>query len=179
MALVHVEDGRLDAERGQRPDTSDAEEKLLPHAMLAIAAVERVGQPIDLEQVERHRADVLPPDVRADVAAREVELDSDRLAHQAARSGIDRHVVLGLGAGGVESLLEVAAAVEEPDPHERDAELGCPLQVVAGKHAQPTRVDRQTLVDAELHREVGDEQIATCVAVCLLPPGAGVCRRSG
>src|SRR5207253_7751945 len=80
---------------------------------------------------------------------------------------------------GVESLLEVAAAVEESDPDERDAELSRPFQVVAREDAEPARVDRQTLVDAELHREVGDEQIATCVTVCLLPPGAGVCRRSG
>src|SRR5439155_7463605 len=111
VPFVHVEHGRLDPERRQRADTADAEEKLLPHAMLAVAAVEGVGEPVDLEQIERHRADVLPPDVRTDVPAREVELDRERLADETARSRIDRHVVLGLGAGSVESLLEVAAAV--------------------------------------------------------------------
>ena len=51
---------------------------------------------------------------------------------------------------------EVAAAVEQPDADERHAELGRRLQVVAGKDAEPAAVDRQRLLDPELHREVGD-----------------------
>jgi hypothetical protein len=179
VALVHVEDGRLDAERRQRAATPHAEQELLPHTVLAIAAVKGVGEPVDLEQVERHRADVLPPDVRADVPAGEIELHRDRLAHETARSGVDRHVVLGLGAGRVEALLEVAPTVEETDADERDAELGRALQVIAGEHTEPAGVDRQALVDAELHREVCDEEIPTRLAMNLLPPGARESRRNG
>ena len=179
MALVHVEHGRFDPERRQGADTADAEQELLAHPVLAVAAVQRVGQPVDLEQVKRYRADVLPPDVRADGPTGEIELDRDRLAHEAPRRRIDRDVVLGLGTGRVEPLLEVAAPVEEPDADEGDTELGRSLQVVARQDAEAARVDRQPLVDAELHREVGDEEVSISVAVRLLPPGAGECGRSG
>ena len=43
VALVHVEDRRLDAERTERAHASDAEHELLSQAMLAVAAVELVG----------------------------------------------------------------------------------------------------------------------------------------
>ena len=41
VALVQVEDGRLDPERRQRADAADPEQQLLPDAVLAVAAVER------------------------------------------------------------------------------------------------------------------------------------------
>ena len=171
MALVHVEDARLDAERGQRPHAADAEQELLPDAVLAVAAVERIGQPLHLEQVERDRADVLPPDRRGDRLAREVDLDGDRLAHETGGLRIDGLVLLGLPAGRVEALREVAAAVEESDADERDAELGGALQVVAREDAEAAGVDRQRLLEAELHAEVGDEQPRGVIAVSPLPPG--------
>ena len=62
MALVQMEHGRLDPERRERADAADPEQKLLPDPVLAVAAVERVGEPVDLEQVERDRADLLAPD---------------------------------------------------------------------------------------------------------------------
>ena len=68
VPLVQVEDVRLDPERRQRADAADAEQQLLADPMLAVAAVERVGEPVDLEQVERDDADrrrhVLAPDRR-------------------------------------------------------------------------------------------------------------------
>src|SRR5581483_4473275 len=125
-------------------------------------------------EVERHRANVLAPYARADRAPAQIELDSDRLEREPALGRVDRHVVLGLRSGRVEPLLEVAAAVEEPDPDERDAELGRALQVVAGEDAEPARVDRQSLVDAELHREVRDEQPPLGRTVGAVPPAERV-----
>ena len=68
-------------------------------------------------------------------------------------------VALDLPVALVEPLPEVAAAVEEADADERDAELGGRLQVVAGEDAEAAGVDRQALVEAELGREVGDEEV--------------------
>ena len=91
---------------------------------------------------------------------------------QAERLGIDALVLLGLATGVVDALREVAAAVEQPDADERHAELGRRLQVVAGQDAEAAAVDRQRLLDPELHREVGDADALVRVVVGLAPPGA-------
>ena len=170
VAFVQVEDVRLDPERGERADAADAEQQLLADPVLAVAAVERVREPVDLEQVERDdadgRRDVLAPDRGLDRLAGEVDRDRDVLADEPDRLRVDRLVVLGLAAGLVDALAEVAARVEQADADERDAELGRGLEVVAGEDAEAAGVDRQALVDPELHAEVGDEQIV------VLPPRA-------
>ena len=104
VALVHVEDVRVDAERLERTDAADAEQQLLADAVLAVAGVERVGEHLDLEQVERNAADVLAPDVGGDRLAVELDLDGDVLAVQAERLGIDALVLLGLATGVVDAL---------------------------------------------------------------------------
>ncbi len=55
MALVHVEDGRLETERCERAYAADPEEKLLPDPVLAVARVERVREQVDVEKVEGDR----------------------------------------------------------------------------------------------------------------------------
>ena len=175
MALVQVEDVRLDPERGERADAADAEQQLLPDPVLAVASVERVGEPVDLEQIERDDADrdVLAPDPRLDRLAGELDRDRDVLTDETDGFRVDRLVVLGLAARLVDSLAEVAARVEEADADERDTELGRGLEVVAGEDAEAARVDRQALVDAELHAEVGNEQVVV-LAPGALPPADGV-----
>ncbi len=98
MALVHVEDGWRDSERRQRADAADAEQQLLADPVLAIAAVERVRQPLDVEQIERHRADVVAPHRCLDGDPCELHLHVDRLAHEAERLRIERGVRLGLAS---------------------------------------------------------------------------------
>ena len=139
--------------------------------MLAVAGVERVGQHLDLEQVKRDAAHVLPPDVGGDDAVAELDLDRDGLATEAGCLGVEALVRLRLPAGIVDPLPEVAAAVEQADADERDAELGRRLQVVAGEHAEPARVDRQLWLDPELHREVGDERAGGVGPMVVAPPG--------
>ena len=128
---------------------------------------------VHLERVEREsrtgRPSARPP--REIVSPREVDLDGDGLAHEPCRLRIDGLVLLGLPPGRVETLREVAAAVEQADADERDAELGGGLEVVAGEDAEAAGVDRQRLLDAELHAEVGDEQPCGVIAVSPLPPG--------
>ena len=175
VALVQVEDVRLDPERRERADAADAEQQLLADPVLAIAAVERIREPVDLEQVERHGADVLPPDGCLDRLVGELDRHRHGLAHQADRVRVDALVVLGLPAVGVDLLAEVAAAVEQADPDERDAELGRRLQMVAGENPEATGVDREPFVQPELHAEVRDEEIV--LAPRALPPADGVCGR--
>ena len=95
MALVEVPDGRLDAERPERPHAADAEDELLVEAHLAAADVEDVGdRPVGLgvlrevgvEQQDRHAADLGEPDG-----------DADR--GRAARRGPERVAVRGPGRG--------------------------------------------------------------------------------
>ena len=139
--------------------------------MLAVAAVERVGQPVDLEQVERDGADLLAPHGGFDRLPGELDRDRDRLADDAHRLRVDRLVVLRLPPGRVDALPEVAAAIEQADADERDPELGGGLEVVARQDAEAAGIDRQALVQPELHAEVGDEELALVTAVRALPPG--------
>ena len=171
VAFVQVEHGRLDSERRERADAADAEQQLLADPVLPVAAVERIGQPVDLEQIERDGADFLAPDRGFDRLAGEVDRHRDGLAGDADRLRIDRLVVLGLASFGIDPLPEVAAAVEQADADERHPELRRGLEVVAGEDAEAARVDRQPLVQAELHAEVGDEQLALVASVRALPPG--------
>ena len=71
VALVHVEDRGLDAAGRERLDAADAEQDLLAQAVLAVAAVEAVGdgalgrrvvRHVRVEQEQRHAPDVDAPD---------------------------------------------------------------------------------------------------------------------
>ena len=177
VALVDVVHARRDPEREQRADAADAEQELLPDPVLAVAGVQRVGHPRHVEQVQRDRADVVPPDGGVDELAAQVDLDLDRLADEPELFGIELLVALGLPALVGDALHEVAAAVEETDRDERHAELCGGLQVVAREDAEAARVDRQARVDAELHAEVGDEYVAV-VRMRLRPPRGGFVDRS-
>ncbi len=71
VPLVHVEHGGLDAAGGERLDAADAEQDLLPQPVLAVAAVEAVGDRalgggvrghVGVEQEQRDAADVDAPE---------------------------------------------------------------------------------------------------------------------
>src|SRR5262249_11445517 len=69
----------------------------------------------------------------------------------------------------LDRLPEVTPAVEEPDGDGRHAEIRRRLQVVARENTEPAGVNRKTLVETELHREIGNEH--PLVAVAVGPPG--------
>ena len=166
--------------RAQHADAADAEHDLLAQPIRPAAAVERVGdRPVrvaadpGVDQIERRAADPHPPDAEPDrhelpAVVRELDHGGHRheLERQAAR--VRRRVVLELAVVLVEPLLEVAAAVEEPDPDEREVELRRRLEVVAGEHAEAPGIDREALVEPELRGEVGDEEV--CRAALVPPP---------
>jgi hypothetical protein len=97
MALVHVENGRLEAEPAQNADAADSEHELLPQPVLAVAAVEPVGHvscpvgvPLHLrvEEVEGDAPDARAPDAephRDEVAAVVGELDHRRHRYELER----------------------------------------------------------------------------------------------
>ena len=66
------------------------------------------------------------------------------------------HVVVRVGvllvAVGVDRLVEVAVAVEQPDADERQRHVGRGLHVVAGQHAEAARVDAERLATGRTRR---------------------------
>ena len=166
VALVGVEHLRLDAERLQRADAADAEQDLLAQAVLDVAAVETVGHltqvvrvllHVRVEEIQRHPTDVGAPHRRAQRQARDVDLDPHAVdGGQGHRVGVEIGVALLLPTVDRQLLAEVTVAVEQADADERNAEIRCGLEMVAGEHAEAARVLRQRLGDAELGREVRD-----------------------
>ena len=74
------------------------------------------------------------------------------------RQGLDPRleILLVLVAVDVELLAKVALVVKQAHRDERDAEAAGALNVVAGEHAETSRVDRHRFVDPELGGEVDD-----------------------
>ena len=79
MPFVHVEDRRLDPERAQRAHAADAEHELLVDPVLAVAAVQRVGDlprpvrvavDVRVEEVERDPPDLRLPHLRSHIRRR-------------------------------------------------------------------------------------------------------------
>jgi hypothetical protein len=188
VPLVQVVDGRRQPERAQRAGAAYPQDELLTDPVLAVAPVQDVGDrtgggcvrcDVGVEQVQRRAAHVASPDSEARRLARELDLDEHRAAlvvlleRQPELLGIELRVALLLPSVG-DRLAEVPEPVEEPDADERNAEIARRLQVVAGEDAETARVDGEARVDAELRREVGDEEAV--VAMGALPPGRGALR---
>ena len=192
MALVHVEHlGRRQAldlgERADRPHPADAGQDLLLDPVLLVAAVQPVGdtaqvvlvlRDVGIQQQQRNSTDLRDPDASSQLSGvRHGQFDQHRVVfvvgeqpqRQALR--IQRRVVLLLPAVGGQRLAEVARPVVQAHRDQRQPQIRCRLQVVAGKDAQAARVVRQHLGDAELHREVRDavRQLGAFGGLLLVP----------
>ena len=92
VALVQVEDCRLEPEPAQHPDAADTEQDLLPQPVRPVAAVERVGDgpvrvslDLGVDQEEGRAADSHAPDAepyRDELAAVVGELDHGSHRHE-------------------------------------------------------------------------------------------------
>ena len=169
MALVHVADFGLASKRVQQVNSTQTENCLLAEPVVRIAAIQVVREmaiprviPLNIGIQQKHRDDVAghaddiePPGLQRDLAI----LHHDRygLVGQGQR-GLWRpdNIALRLLAGGVQVLLEVAAAVHQRDRNQRNAGIRSRTQRIAGQHAQTTRVGRQRLGERDLHGEVRD-----------------------
>ncbi len=89
------------------------------------------------------------------------DLDGDtrlqRLGKIADRPG---HRFLGLPALAIETLIEVAASVQQCDADHRHAQVGGGANGVAGQHTQAARVRRHQRIQADLHRKIGNQRSA-------------------
>jgi len=169
VALVHVEDGGVDAHGPERAHAADAQHDLLGEATSRLGHVQPVGDraqlgrvPLDVgvEEVERHPPDVDPPDrdphLLVSEGAGHLEgpvrtLDPPQGELLEDVLGVD----LVLVAAVVDALAAEALAVEQADADEGQPEIAGGLEVIAGEDAEAARVDRQALGQAELQREVG------------------------
>ena len=176
MALVGVVDVRRRRAReprpeAQRPHAAHAEQHLLLEAQLAAAAVEAlgdgaagvvVGVHVGVEEEQRHATDLGAPHggVQLPAAGRSTVTkhgapSSSRSSERAGRPGPGPGSPP-LPAVAVEALAEVPGLVEQAHSHDRHADVGRRLEVVAGEDAEAAGVLRQGRRDTELRAEVGD-----------------------
>ncbi len=131
MSLVQVIDGRTDAQRLQGTGAPDPEHRVLREPDRAAAFVEagrdppphdRILRTIGVEQEQRDASDVDAPDLHGDGFVVDRDLDRDPRAgrgvghrHACERSWVGVGPVLMLPTAGVDALVEVAGAIEQPD----------------------------------------------------------------
>ena len=181
VPLVGVEHlGRgVPAQRAERADgahPAHAEQQFLAEPVVAAAAVQPVGDLVQVglvllhvgvEQQQRDPAHLGHPDLGGQLPARG---QADRDVHRGA-AGVAEHlqrqpvrvvggVALGLPAVGGQRLGEVTMPVEQADRDQRHAQVARRLQVIAGQDAQAARILRQRGGDAVLGREVRDRRRA-------------------
>ena len=172
MAFVHVPHRRPQPERAQRTHAADAQDHFLADAHGVVTAIETMGgvairdlvlRAVGVEQDHADPPHPRPPQPRHDVAAGDRHLHRQPVACRVAH-GFDRQVarillaILGvLHAVAVHDLREVTLAVEQPDGDEIQPLVAGRLAVVAREHAEPTRVDREPVVEAVLGAEIRDQ----------------------
>ena len=150
-------------------NAAETEDGLLTKTIVGVAAVEVVSQgavvgvvafDVGVQQEDRDDVagaadDIEPPGANRELAA--LHLDGDRRAGGGQDClGRPDDVGLGLLAGGVEVLLEIAVAMDQGDRHHGGAGVGCRTQRVAGQHAETAGVGREVLAEGDLHGEVRD-----------------------
>ncbi len=171
MSFVHVPDGRVVSQSAQSAHAADSEQNFLRDAEVQVAPIQARGQGtvgfavavhVGVQQVERDASDAHFPQLQGNGPVRELHQDCR------ARTVVRRHGQEGMFVnvdGMVDGFLpavfadvlgKVTLQVEEADAHQRQAEVGGFLEVIARQHAQAARINGQGLVQAVLHREVSD-----------------------
>ena len=158
VAFVEMQHAGRDAHGLERAEAADAEQQLLADAGARVAAVEArggleifggVAGDVGVEQKEIAAADFDLPDFGADGGAAGGDFNHDGLAVEADGGlhgelvDVGLEILFALPAVFIEALEEVALAVEEADADERDVEIGCALDVIAGEDAEAAGVDGQ------------------------------------
>jgi hypothetical protein len=171
VSFVQVDDARRNAEGVKRANAADAEDQLLPDAHAIVAAVEPrrqlaifrlVAWHVGVEKQERVAAHGHLPEPCRDRFGPGFDMNGDRASirsrgrHERKHLAVDVEIVLLLITVLVEPLFEIALVVIQTNANERDAEIGCGLDVIAGQNAQAAGIDRYRFVQSELGGEVRD-----------------------
>ena len=171
VTFVEMQHAGRDAHRFKRAESADAEQQFLANANAAIAAVKtrrqlaifrRVALDVGIEQQQIATSNFHAPDTRANRTRARVDLHLNRLAVRADRRFHRKliHVILDvlflLPTFGVEALAEISLAVEQADSDERNIEVGCALDVIAGQNSEAAGINWNRFVQAELRRKIRD-----------------------
>ena len=172
MTFVHVVDVLRDAKAVEEEHTTDAEEVLLLHAVLPVAAIELVRDgaipfailwDVSVEKIEADTADVHLPYMAVYGVTSIGHLEDERRLPVFFEDLLDGKLseVLGfvvclLLAFGAEALGEVAVAIEEADGGEADVAVAGFLEVVTSEDAKTAGIDLEDIRQTVLHAEVGD-----------------------
>src|SRR6185437_34166 len=115
---------------------------------------------VGIEEKEIAAADFDLPDFGADGGAAGGDFNDDRLSVESDGGlhgelvNVSLEVFFALPALFIETLKEVALAVEEAYADEGDVEIGGAFDVVAGKHTQAAGVNGERLVKAKFGGEI-------------------------
>src|SRR5208282_4984757 len=169
VAFVQMKHSRRDAHGSECTEAAHAQQKFLAYAGAAIAAIEargeiaifrRIALHIRIQQKKIAPSDLRTPDLGADRAASCLNFDHDRFAILADRRlygalvDVRVNILFLLPAAAVETLQEVALAVEQTYADEWNVEIGRTLDVIAGQHAESAGIDGQRFVQSEFSREI-------------------------
>jgi hypothetical protein len=179
MAFVHVIDGGAKAESVEGANAADAEKDFLLDAHVEVTAVELGGDgavlrtisgEIGIEEIELNAADGGAPDAGSDFAIGKLDADL-HIGNELDGENVEVvfFAVFLLPAGGIEALAKISFLIEKADSDERKAEIAGGFEMVAGKNAESPGKNGETFGDAELEREVGDEEIVVLGVFAVIP----------
>ena len=164
VTLVEMMHWGQPPQRGQCPGTSDAEHHLLIEAMMAVTAVEPVGDPtvvlavrleVRVQDEKRDPAHIDAPNPGGDVPTGEWDAHHHTGVQSAQVDRVDGRVVLRLPSIG-DLLIEIAMSIEEPDTDQREPPIAGSLQMVTGKDPEATGILGYESIDTEFRRAIGD-----------------------
>jgi len=187
MTLVGVPHVRRDPNGPEHPNPTHSKNPFLAQTVLVAALVELLGQVpvrlIVLRKVGVQEEDGRPPHHHLpspDMHGTAIEGHGsqgpralpvqDRLERGQVR--VELGLIVFLPPFQRQVLIEVTLQVEQPHADHRDAQVRRRLAVVAGQHAQTTRIDGHGVVYPELRAEIGHDLVGQ---VTMIPgkPGFG------
>jgi hypothetical protein len=181
MAFVHVIDRRAKAESVEGANAADTEKDFLLDAHVEVTAVELCGdgavlraisRKIGIEEIELNAADDGTPNAGSEFAIGKLDADL-HIGNELDRENVEVVFFAGflLPAGGIEVLPKISFLIEKADSDQRKAEIAGGFEMVAGENTKSPGKNGETFGDAELEREVGDEEIVV-LGVFTVIPGA-------
>ena len=186
MALIHVEEGRLQTQQPQKAHSADAQQNLLHNPGRAVAAIDAQGQipemlfvlgEIGIQQINRTAPDIDAPGLEINLAHRDLDRGEQRFAfvieHGLNRevSRIEQRVIIDLPIIMVDRLLEITFAIKQAHPHETQAKIAGRLGMIARQDPEASRRDRQRFVKAEFSGEIRHRLFEQGRCIGLTPGG--------